>query len=93
MGIIMFFLLPDTPSSTFWLSSKERDVAVHRLIADGQAGVKGTFQMSQVIEALRDPATWFLSLYTFCVNIANGGLTAFGSLVIQGLDTKVSMLC
>lgn len=87
-GCIMFFLLPDTPSSTFWLSSKEREMAVHRLIADGQAGVKGTFRMSQVIEALRDPATWFLSLYTFCVNIANGGLTAFGSLVIQGFGYK-----
>jgi hypothetical protein len=41
-------------------------VAVHPLIAEGQAGVKGVFQTSQVIEALRvieslrDPATWFL---------------------------------
>lgn len=87
-GCVMFFLLPDTPSSTFWLSSKEREVAVHRLIADGQAVVKGTFRMSQVIEALRDPTTWFLSMYTFCVNIANGGLTAFGSLVIQGFGYK-----
>ncbi|KAJ5886987.1 uncharacterized protein N7473_009661 [Penicillium subrubescens] len=59
----------------YLLAELKRDVAVHRLIADGQAGFKGTFQMSQVIEALRDPATWFLSLYTFCVNIENGGLT------------------
>jgi MFS family permease len=87
-GLVMFFLLPDTPSSTFWLSSTEREMAVRRVTADGQAGVKGTFRVSQVIEALRDPTTWFLSLYTFCVNIANGGLTAFGSLVIQGFGYK-----
>lgn len=83
-GCVMLLLLPDTPSSALWLSSTEREMAVHRLVADGQAGVKGTFRVSQVIEALRDPTTWFLSLYTFSVNIANGGLTAFGSLVIQG---------
>lgn len=87
-GYVMLLLLPDTPSSALWLSSTEREMAVHRLVADGQAGMKGTFRISQVIEALRDPAAWFLSLYTFSVNIANGGLTAFGSLVIQGFGYK-----
>jgi hypothetical protein len=87
MGVCHVLL---TPRHTihYLLAELKREVAVHRLIADGQAGFKGTFQMSQVIEALRDPATWFLSLYTFCVNIENGGLTAFGSLVIQGFGYK-----
>ncbi|KAF6519557.1 hypothetical protein HZS61_015974 [Fusarium oxysporum f. sp. conglutinans] len=44
--------------------------------------------MYQALEALQDPVTWFLCLYTFCTNIANGGLTAFGSLVIRGFGYK-----
>lgn len=83
-GIIMLAFLPDTPSKTFWLTPEERSTAINNVTADDQAGTKGSYKMSQVVEALRDPVTWFLSLYTFCVNIANGGLTAFGSLVVQG---------
>jgi hypothetical protein len=80
----MLAFLPDAPSKTFWLTSGERSTAINNVTADGQAGVKGSYKMSQVVEALRDPVTWFLSLYTFCVSIANGDLTAFGSLVVQG---------
>lgn len=83
-GIIMLVLLPDTPPKTFWLNHTQRELAVQRILADGQGGIKSSYKWSQVVEALRDPTTWFLSLYSFCVNIANGGLTAFGSLVVQG---------
>lgn len=87
-GVIMLVFLPDTPSNAFWLTTDEKSTAIHNIMADGQAGVKGSYKMSQVVEALRDPVTWFLSLYSFCVNIANGGLTAFGSLVVQGFGYK-----
>ncbi|KAJ5951309.1 uncharacterized protein N7479_009722 [Penicillium vulpinum] len=83
-GIVMLVFLPDTPSKAYWLTPEEQSTAIKNIMADGQAGVRSSFKMSQVFEALRDPVTWFLSLYTFCVNIANGGLTAFGSLVVQG---------
>lgn len=83
-AILMLLLLPDTNSNAFWLTAVERSVAMNRMVADSQSGFKGSFKISQAREALCDPLTWFLSLYTFCVNIANGGLTAFGSLVVQG---------
>ena len=83
-GIVMLVLLPDNPSNAIWMTQSQRQTAVHRIIADSQGGAKGGYKLYQVIEAFRDPVTWFLSLYSFCVNIANGGLTAFGSLVIQG---------
>ncbi|KAJ5295134.1 hypothetical protein PENANT_c035G10805 [Penicillium antarcticum] len=83
-GIVMLFFLLDTPSTTFWLTSGERSTAIHNIMTDGQPGAKASYKMSQVVETLRDPLTWCLSLYSFCVNIANGGLTTFGSLVVQG---------
>ncbi|CAG8143216.1 unnamed protein product [Penicillium salamii] len=83
-GIVMLIFLPDTPAKTFWLTSDERSTTLHNVMADGQAGTKSSYKFSQVLEAFRDPVTWCLSLYSFCVNIANGGLTTFGSLVVQG---------
>ncbi|KAL3484517.1 major facilitator superfamily domain-containing protein [Aspergillus germanicus] len=84
-GIMMLVLLPDSHESALWLRRPERRTAAHRVTMTqiAQATAPG-YQAYQVLEALRDPTTWFLCLYTFCVNIANGGLTAFGSLVIQG---------
>lgn len=87
-GLLMLLLLPDSPSTTFWIPERQRETAVQRIIVDSQGSAKGTYKLYQVIEAFRDPTTWFLCLYTFCVNIANGGLTAFGSLVIQGFGYK-----
>ncbi|KAM5522752.1 major facilitator superfamily transporter [Fusarium oxysporum f. sp. phaseoli] len=87
-GIFMLVLLPDSPSDAIWLSSAQRETAVYRIQADTQGSSKGSFKMYQALEALQDPVTWFLCLYTFCTNIANGGLTAFGSLVIRGFGYK-----
>lgn len=87
-GIVMLLLVPDKQESTFWLRPRERQVSVHRLLEDKQGSSKGKYKMYQAVEAFRDPITWFLLLYTFCVNIANGGLTSFGSLVIKGFGYK-----
>ncbi|KAJ9483193.1 hypothetical protein VN97_g10219 [Penicillium thymicola] len=87
-GIVMLIFLPDTPAKTFWLTSGERSTTLHNIMSDGQAGAKSSYKFSQVLEAFRDPVTWCLSLYRFCVNIANGGLTTFGSLVVQGFGFR-----
>jgi MFS family permease len=87
-GILMTILLPDSPSKALWLTPTERIAAVDRLKNDTSGAIKSTFKWYQVSEALRDPVTWFLALYVFCSNIANGGLTSFGSLVIQGFGYK-----
>ncbi|KAK2767691.1 hypothetical protein FQN54_003849 [Arachnomyces sp. PD_36] len=83
-GIAMLVFLPDHPTTAFWLNQRERRVAMHRVM-DNMTGVKSNkFKMYQVKEALKDPKTWLMTLYIFSVNLANGGLTSFGSLVIEG---------
>lgn len=82
-GIVLLLLLPDAPTSAIWLSRAERDIAILR-VADNHTGVKNSkFKSAQVLEALKDPQNYCLTLYVFCVNLANGGLTTFGSLALQ----------
>jgi MFS family permease len=87
-GVVMLILLPDSPANVIWLNPRQREVAIHRVITN-QTGVKNNqFKVSQMIEAFRDPKTGLLVLYIFCVNLANGGLTSFGSLVLKGFGYK-----
>ncbi|KAF5861430.1 hypothetical protein ETB97_000310 [Aspergillus alliaceus] len=80
----MLVLLAWHTIPNLWFSQTEREIAMQRILADGQGrGIKGTYKLYQVLEAVRDPATWLLALYTFCANMASGGLPAFGSLVIS----------
>ena len=83
-GILMLVFMPDHQNSAIWLNKREREIATHRVLSN-QTGIKNSnFKVAQLVEALKDPKTWFLTIYNFCVNIPNGGLTSFGSLVIEG---------
>ncbi|KAL5002005.1 major facilitator superfamily domain-containing protein [Aspergillus recurvatus] len=83
-GAVMLALLPDSTKNALWLRKTERHIAAHRVLEPSQKVRGGGYKPYQVVEAFKDPTTWCLSLYSFSVNIANGGLTSFGSLVIQG---------
>lgn len=75
------FLLPDSPMKATFLSKTERAVAVQRTLKD-KTGVMDneTFKWDQAFMAIKDPQTWCLVLYTFCVNLCNGGITTVCSL-------------
>ena len=84
VGIVKMVVMPDHPSTAIWLNKRERQVAIQRVM-ENQTGIKNdTFKKSQLVEAVKDPKTWLITLYVFTVNLANGGLTSFGSLVIEG---------
>jgi MFS family permease len=76
-AIVLFWFLPDSPEKARFLKEQDRQIAVVRTLAN-KTGVldHDKFVMAQVWEALLDPQTWGLCLYTVAVNIANGGLTS-----------------
>lgn len=77
IGLFLAVLLPDTPKNAIFLSKTERLIALERTIENQPGGSDtGKFRWSQVWLCLRDPQTWFLVLYTFCVNLCNGGVTS-----------------
>ncbi|KAL4744406.1 hypothetical protein BDW72DRAFT_212690 [Aspergillus terricola var. indicus] len=84
MVLWLVFLLPDSPKKVVFLSKKERAIVVQRTMANKTGMMDNeSFQPAQAWQALRDPQTWFLVLYTFCVNLWNGGVTSFSSIIIN----------
>lgn len=84
-GFVLLAFLPDSPAKAVFLKKPERTVALQRTLKN-KTGVMdtGKFRWGQVLMAIKDPQTWCLVLYTFCVNLCNGGVTSFSSIIIAG---------
>lgn len=75
-GIAAFFLLPDTPSTTWFLNKSERSKAVIR-VKENLTGIKNDeFKWSQFTEAMLDIKTWLLFSINLAANIPNGAVTS-----------------
>lgn len=74
-GLVLVAALPDSPAKAVFLSERERAIAVQRTLKN-KTGVldAGSFRWDQAFQALRDPQTWLLVLYTVSMNLANGVL-------------------
>ncbi|KAL4876164.1 major facilitator superfamily domain-containing protein [Aspergillus karnatakaensis] len=85
IGFFILVILPDTPKKAIFLNERERTIAYQRSLVSKAAVLdSGVFKWNQAWLALRDPQTWFLVLYTFAVNLCNGGLTSFSGIIING---------
>lgn len=83
-GVVLFFFLPDSPVTAPMLSQKERRWAVERL-RENQTGVENKhLKRYQVIEAFKDPKLYLFFLLGFVGNVPNGGISNFGTIIIQG---------
>jgi len=83
-GIVLFIFLPDSPVTAKFLSQTEKRIAVERLRGN-QTGVENKhFKWYQVREAVLDYKTYFFFLIAFFANVPNGGISNFGTIIIQG---------
>ncbi|KAJ6024816.1 hypothetical protein N7540_005613 [Penicillium herquei] len=84
-GFVLFFFLPDSPATVKCLNKNEKAIALQRTLKN-KTGVldTGKFRWDQVWMAVKDPQTWCLVLYTLSVNLCNGGITSFSSIIING---------
>ncbi|KAI9329897.1 major facilitator superfamily domain-containing protein [Zopfochytrium polystomum] len=79
--VAAFFILPDYPGNTSWLTEDERKLATARLLADsiGQAGGPGATHghLASLAEALGDWRTWlFTLLFMLTTGMGYSGNTA-----------------
>jgi ACS family allantoate permease-like MFS transporter len=72
---VLFFTLPSSPSTAYFLTEEEKELAVRRVQNNGSKKT-GQYKKKQVLEALTDVQAWLLTLNSFCVNVATGGLSA-----------------
>ncbi|KAL5339026.1 major facilitator superfamily domain-containing protein [Aspergillus crustosus] len=85
VSVAIFFVIPDKPQKAIFLTKTERAIALQRTIRN-KTGVNdtGRWRWDQALLTLRDPQTWFLFLYSISTNLANGGITSFSGLIING---------
>ncbi|KAI5300532.1 hypothetical protein KEM55_006766 [Ascosphaera atra] len=84
-SIFAFIFMPATPMEAMFLSDREKVHAIRRL-AENRTGVTNKeWKWSQALEAVIDPKTWILFLFNMAINVPNGGLTTFSSIIIKGL--------
>jgi MFS family permease len=79
IAVVGYFVLPDTPLTTQWLTQEERDLAYNRMELDtvGNAGQTSTF--SGLKQAASDPLVWIFAFMAH-VHLAANGFKNFVSL-------------
>ncbi|KAG8629692.1 hypothetical protein KVT40_001311 [Elsinoe batatas] len=93
IAIIAFFLLPDAPLKTRWLTEEERLLAHNRIFEDttGRRSENSSV-MKGLREALADPKTWLFCLMDNLHLSANGFKNFLPSVVkTLGFDTTTSL--
>ncbi|CAO1613024.1 unnamed protein product [Sympodiomycopsis kandeliae] len=93
VALLYFFLFPDTPAHAWFLTRRERAIALKR-VSGNQSGSKSThFKPEQMKEALKDINVWLFVLYACLSNLPNS-LTQQRSIIINelGFDTLQSSL-
>jgi MFS transporter, ACS family, allantoate permease len=92
---VVYFFLPNNPLEANWLSGREKYIVIQRKAADNTGIESKTFKRNQVVEAFTDPKTWLIWFAIIALQVPNGGLTTFNTLIIEGLgfgSLKTSLL-
>ncbi|KAL4973529.1 major facilitator superfamily domain-containing protein [Aspergillus desertorum] len=83
-AFVLFWWLPDTPMNARFLNEEDRRKAITR-VNENMTGIKNDkFKLEQFIEALFDIKCWILVLIQITCSIPNGGVSNFGSIIIEG---------
>lgn len=88
-SFVLFWLLPASPTSAWWLTLRQRVIATRRMAGNHTGMENKTFKLHQVSEALMDPKTWLYFLINLVLNIPNGGLTTFNSIIVASLGFTI----
>lgn len=94
-SLFLCLVLPDSPMNARFLTAEEKFWAVERL-ASNRTGISNrVWKWDQVWEALLDARIWLVFFFNIAINIPNGGLQAFGTIIISDLgfsNLKASLL-
>ncbi|KAM5353399.1 hypothetical protein ACJ41O_000049 [Fusarium nematophilum] len=93
-GAYCWFYMPDNQTNAKFLNHREKVIAIERIRGNFQGIGSRKWKWSQFYEAFRDPRTYLYVLFSLLMNIPNGGITSFGSIVIKsfGFSDRLSLL-
>jgi len=84
-GVVLFFLLPNSPATFRGFSHEEKLLIIARMRRNQTGIEQRRIDWGQIKEAYMDYKTWMFMLLGFVANIPNGGISNFSTLVIKGL--------
>lgn len=80
-GLIMFLVLPDNPLKARFLNERMKAIAVKRMRLELTGIENKSIKGNQIREAFRDPKNWLAVSFIFSINLTNGALGGFGSVI------------
>lgn len=89
VAVVGYFVLPDTPLTTTWLTQEERDLAYNRMELDTVSNAGSTSTFDGLKQAASDPLVWIFCFMAHVHLAANGFknlwglLTAFEAIYIS----------
>ncbi|KAK8869466.1 hypothetical protein IAR55_000030 [Kwoniella newhampshirensis] len=86
VGTMDFFFLPADPTAAWWLTDRQKVIAIKRTAGNQTGILNHHVKWDQVKEGLLDEKTWLINV---SLNIPNGGLIGFNSLIVQSLGYTV----
>jgi ACS family allantoate permease-like MFS transporter len=93
-GCLYLYIMPDNQVNANFLSHREKLISIERIRSNFQGIGNRAWKWSQFREAFCDPRTYLYVLFSLLMNIPNGGITTFGSIVINsfGFNSRLSLL-
>ncbi|KAL3467212.1 major facilitator superfamily domain-containing protein [Aspergillus heterothallicus] len=94
ISAVYFWFLPDNQTNAKFLNEREKLIAVERICDNFQGIGSQVWKLSQFREAFLDLRTYLYVLFSALMNIPNGGITTFGSLVVKsfGFSDRTALL-
>lgn len=84
-SLFLCVFLPDSPMNARFLTAEEKFHAVERLASNRTGMASKTWKWDQAREALLDVRIWLIFFFNIAINIPNGGLQTFGTIIISNL--------
>jgi ACS family allantoate permease-like MFS transporter len=92
LGVIVFFLLIDTPTSKLLRLTEKEHIIVKERTEDNKVIKSKTIKKEQIWEAFKETRFWCLNLAVLFNAMENGGMLSYAVILVQGLGFNVSPL-
>ncbi|KAI8668480.1 hypothetical protein NCS55_00874200 [Fusarium keratoplasticum] len=93
IAVVGYFVLPDFPQTTWWLTQEERDLAYNRMELDTVANKGETSTWKGLQQAAKDPMVWIFCFMAHFHLAANGFKNFFPTVVkTLGFNTTITLV-
>ncbi|KAH7367823.1 major facilitator superfamily domain-containing protein [Plectosphaerella cucumerina] len=88
VGIVFIFMMPRDPSTAWFLTPRQREIATNRLAVDRATRDRTDFNRDQAREAITSPMTWLYLMMALCITLTTP-IMKFSATVINGFGYDV----